>query len=189
MVSEMASLERSQGVTVLVTRRPKPGKQDAFEDYIRGITQCAMKHPGHLGANILKSQQEGGEYRILFKFDSRENLELWECSPEREKWRQMAEQVSEPQTVQVQNGLNAWFELPDEGGEAPPHPPKYKMALVVWLSIFTLVVTFTYLFEPLLSLLPFEPRILLLTGVVVFLMTYVVMPNLTRLLRSWLFKP
>jgi antibiotic biosynthesis monooxygenase (ABM) superfamily enzyme len=184
----METSESSQGVTVMVTRRPKPGMRDAFEDYIRGITQCAMKHPGHLGANILKPQHEEGEYRILFKFDSRDNLERWDKSEEREKWRQVAEEVSEPRTIQIQNGLDAWFELPDEGGSAPPHPPKYKMALVVWLSIFTLVVTLSHLFEPLLNRLPFEPRILLLTGVVVFLMTYVVMPNLTRLLKPWLFK-
>jgi antibiotic biosynthesis monooxygenase (ABM) superfamily enzyme len=178
----------SQGVTVMVTRRPKPGKRDAFEDYIRGITQCAMKHPGHLGANILKPQHDDGEYRIIFKFDSRENLEQWERSSEREKWRQMAEQVSEPRSLQIQNGLDVWFELSDEGVDRPSHPPKYKIALVVWLSIFTLVVTFSHLFESLLNLLPFEARILLLTGVVVFLMTYVVMPNLTKLLHPWLFK-
>jgi antibiotic biosynthesis monooxygenase (ABM) superfamily enzyme len=147
-----------------------------------------MKHPGHLGAIILKPQLEEGEYRIIFKFDCRENLEQWERSQERDKWRQIAEQVSEPRTMQLQNGLDAWFELPEEGEGPPSHPPKYKMALVVWLSIFTLVVTLSHLFEPLLNLLPFEPRILLLTGVVVFLMTYVVMPNLTKLLHPWLFK-
>ncbi len=184
----MESSGNSQGVTVMVTRRPKPGMRDAFEDYIRGITQCAMKHPGHLGVNILKPLLEEGEYRILFKFDSRENLQHWESSPEREKWRQLAEEVSEPKTVQIQNGLDAWFELPDDAGSPPPHPPKYKMALVVWLSIFTLVVTLSRLFESVLNLLPYIPRILLLTGMVVFLMTYVVMPNLTKLLKPWLFK-
>lgn len=178
----------SRGVTVVVTRRPKPGCEAPFEEYIKGITHCAMQHPGHLGVNVFKPQSPAGEYRIIFKFDSQENLDRWESSEARNKWRKVAEEVSEPHTIEVLSGLEAWLVLPGEEQPAPTHPPKYKMALVVWMSIYTLVITLSHLFGFLLNPLPFELRILILTCCVVILMTYLVVPFLTKLLRPWLFK-
>ena len=43
------------------------------------------------------------------------------------------------------------------------------------------------LFGPLLSLLPMLVRTLVLTAVMVTLMTYVIMPRMTRLFSSWLY--
>ncbi len=178
----MNASDGTQGVTVLVTRRPKAARKEKFEAYLKGITQCAMKHQGHFGVSIFKPEEgKEGDYRIIFKFDSEENLALWEQSDERQKWHGVAEEVSETGTVEISTGLESWFTIPNQTGPVP-HPPKYKMALVIWIGIFSLVTLLSLLLDP------FLPRIFLLTAIVVLLMTYVVMPFLTSLLKKWLYQ-
>ncbi|MET0070923.1 MAG: antibiotic biosynthesis monooxygenase [Candidatus Thiodiazotropha sp.] len=172
-------------VTVFVTRRPKAGKEEAFEDYLTGITQAALQHQGHLGTNIFRPAKPGGDYRIIFKFDRRSNLERWEGSAEREEWRAIAEEVSEPRQVETISGLEAWFTLPSCALNV--HPPKYKMALVVWMGVFSLVTLLSSLLAPLISAWPSLLQTFLLTALVVVCLTYAVMPLLTRLFSGWLY--
>ncbi|NDJ25563.1 hypothetical protein GS682_28905 [Nostoc sp. B(2019)] len=68
-------------------------------------------------------------------------------------------------------------------------PPRYKMFLLTWLAIYPLITGIYLLFGNLLSGLPLLLRTLLLTGVLVYLMTYLVMPKLTKIFHKWLFKP
>jgi antibiotic biosynthesis monooxygenase (ABM) superfamily enzyme len=177
--------ESDPPVTVLVTRKPVPGREAEFEDYISGITHAAMRFPGHLGANVFRPNKPDGDYRIVFKFDRRSNLETWENSEERAEWREIAETVSQPRTVQTITGLEAWFTLPDCAINV--HPPKYKMAFLVWLGVFTLVTLFSYLVGPLIQGWPLMGRILATTLFVVPTLTYFVLPFLTRLFSRWLY--
>ncbi len=172
-------------VTVLVTRRPLPGKENEFEAYIEGITEAAGSQPGHLGSTIFRpSAGQGNAYRILFRFDRRSNLERWENSQERQKWREMASRVSQPREAQVESGLEAWFTLPQ--CDAPAHPPRIRQALVVWLGIFSIVTLLSIVLTPWIAHWPLVARVFVFTGVVVALMTWVVMPRLTRWFAGWL---
>jgi antibiotic biosynthesis monooxygenase (ABM) superfamily enzyme len=71
----------------------------------------------------------------------------------------------------------------------PASPPRYKIALLTWAGVFTLLTAANVVFGPLLALLPLPARTLLLTGLVVGLMTYIVMPRLTRWCAGWLISP
>lgn len=177
--------ESDPPVTVLVTRKPVPGREAEFEDYIAGITHAAMRFPGHLGANVFRPNKPDGDYRIVFKFDRRSNLEKWENSRERAEWAEVAETVSQPREVQTITGLEAWFTLPDCAINV--HPPKYKMAFLVWLGVFTLVTLFSYLIGPLIVDWPLLARVLATTLFVVPTLTYFVLPFLTRLFSKWLY--
>jgi hypothetical protein len=65
-------------------------------------------------------------------------------------------------------------------------PPRYKMFLLTWLAIYPLITAIYLLFGSLLNALPLLLRTLLLTGVLVYLMTYLVMPKLTKAFHRWL---
>jgi antibiotic biosynthesis monooxygenase (ABM) superfamily enzyme len=82
-------------------------------------------------------------------------------------------------------GLESWFTLPGRPG-APP-PPPYKMALLTWITIFPLITGLVVVLGPLLEDLPLVLRLGITTAVAVPLMTWVVMPRVTRLLRRWLY--
>ena len=59
------------------------------------------------------------------------------------------------------------------------------MALLTWLTMFPMVVGLVYLLAPLR--LPFVVSIGLSTGINVALLTWIVMPRLTRALHRWLY--
>lgn len=68
-------------VTVVISRRVKPGCKKAFEKFISGITSAAMTFDGHLGTNVFRpSSPQDNEYKIIFKFDRASNLQIWEES-------------------------------------------------------------------------------------------------------------
>lgn len=173
-------------VTVEVLRRPKPGRELDFEEYLTGISRAAMAHPGHLGTNIFRPADGSNQaYRVIFKFDRSSNLQRWESSEERAQWRALAETVSITCKREVTSGLEAWFTLSEHIAE--PHPSKHKMTLVVWLGIYMLVNIAFVTVGPFVESLPLLVRTLIITGLVVPVMTYFVLPFLTRLFGSWLF--
>jgi antibiotic biosynthesis monooxygenase (ABM) superfamily enzyme len=102
-----------------------------------------------LGSNVFHPNRSDALYRIVFKFDRRSNLEKWENSPERAKWRVIAESVCQARKVETITGLEAWFTLPDCAINV--HPPKYKMAFLVWLGVSSLVALLSYLLGRLIS--------------------------------------
>jgi len=66
-------------------------------------------------------------------------------------------------------------------------PPQDKMFWLTWLGIYPLITGISFVFEPWLILLSLPLRTLILSGVLVLLMTYAVMPMLTELSRDWLY--
>jgi uncharacterized protein len=103
--------------------------------------------------------------------------------------------------VQKFTGLEFWFtprsasrtESEANNNEALSQPvnlppPRYKMAIVTSGIVFVLLNTLI----PQIELLT-APRPLLLSSllgviIMVFLMTYLIMPSITRLLKPWLYK-
>ena len=174
-------------VTAVASRRVKPGREREFEEWVSGMLADANKFPGYLGSEVLRpSDPEDDEYRIISRFDHASNLHAWENSEERHHWlRQSRPLLHEKEKVRVLTGLETWFTLPSRSGE--PAPPRYKMALVTWLAVFPVVaVIFTH-FGQWLNLLPTLLRTLVFTVVMVTLMTYVIMPRMTRLFSFWLY--
>ena len=64
-------------------------------------------------------------------------------------------------------------------------PAKWKMALLTWLALLPQVVALGFLLAPLR--LPFVIAAPVSTAIPVALLTWVIMPRLTRLLSRWLY--
>ncbi len=174
-------------VTIVAAHRVKPGKEKAFEETLSGLLNAAMSFEGHLGANILRpSNASDPHYRIIFKFNRISNLQRWEESPVRREWlMRLASLTQDSLPLQILTGLETWFTLPQTRTIVPP--PRYKMALITWLAIFPLISTINVVFGSFLNQLPLLIRTFVLTVALVILMTYVVMPRMTRLFARWLY--
>ena len=122
----------------------------------------------------------------MYRFDSVAHLHAWLDSPQRAGWLERAEpHVAGPMRTQVLTGLEGWFTVSTQPGVPPP--PAYKMAVVTWVTIFPLITGVVVASAPLLGRLPLVVRLAVTTGVTVPLMTWVVMPRVTRLLHRWLY--
>ena len=174
-------------VTVLITRRVRPGRERAFEDVAASLIEAAARFPGHLGGYVLRPEGEGSAlYQTLFAFDDQSHLDAWTASAERRALVDKLAQVSEGEgAVHSLSGLEGWFALPEAPTRKPP--PRPKMALVTWMGIFPLVYVLSKTVTPLLSGFPPVVGILAVTFLVTVAMTWVVMPFLVRMMAKWLY--
>jgi antibiotic biosynthesis monooxygenase (ABM) superfamily enzyme len=165
-------------VTVLVTRRVKPGHDVAFEQAMGGMLTTARGFAGHLGGQVVCPTDQAGAgvastdlYHVVFAFDNADHLAAWQGSPERAAiLASVAEHTVGASEMRQVSGLAHWFTEPKGAPQAPP--PRWKVAVVTWLGIFpTVLVLFLTV---------------AITALVVLLMTWVVAPQLTRWLRGWL---
>src|SRR5207245_1202860 len=85
--------------------------------------------------------------------------------------------------AQIRTGLETWFTVP--GLPAPPTaPPRWKMALVTWLALLPQVIILSHVVP---KGFPFLLSVALSTAIPVAMLTWVIMPRLTRLLYGWLY--
>jgi len=174
-------------VTVEVVQRVRKSKEREFEALLEQIISTASTFEGYLGSSVFRpSHQDDSEYRIVFKFDRLENLKRWEHSPVRQRFLTQAHTLTvDTGTFSIITGLETWFTLPAKPGMLPP--PRYKMVLVSGLAIFGINQLLTVLPLDWLAQLPSVLRLLILVFLTTTLMTYVVMPRLTKLLAWWLY--
>ncbi len=177
--------ESNGPVTTSISRRIIPGREAAYEEWVTGITSEALKFPGHMGVNVLRPTSKSREYVTIFRYDSYEHMKAWEDSPIRTEWLAKLEGIIEgEERVHKGTGLEFWFSLP----ELPTSQPSpHKMALVLLFVVFTLVLLLNFFLSPLIGDWPLWARVFISVFCQVMLMTYVVMPRVTRLLKSWLF--
>lgn len=173
-------------VTVVVTRVVKAGREREYEEVLRKILEVAQRFPGHLGVNVMKPRNPGDrEYTLVFRFDTVENLRRWELSKERAEFIVKVAPFTEGEAhVQKLTGMEAWFALP---GHTVRPPARYKMAVVSWVAAFPLVQLMTGFLLPRLEFLPPIAKGLVMSVMMIVLMTYVVMPRLTKLFAPWLY--
>ncbi|MCD1646661.1 antibiotic biosynthesis monooxygenase [Marinobacter adhaerens] len=174
-------------LTVVVSRRVKKGNQEEFEALSSKMTERASRFPGYLGTTMFRpASEDDPEYRIVFKFRDRESLERWESSEERaDLLGQIESLLIQPSEREVTSGIVTWFTLPGQNPVAPP--PKWKMTLVSWLALYPAVTLVFVMFGDWLAQIPLFVRTLLVTAVVMLLMSYVLMPRMTRWFAFWLF--
>ena len=174
-------------VTVVVSRRVKPGSEAEFEKLSTAMSMAATQFPGHLGSNMFRpATADDPEYRIVFKFRSQEDLEHWQNSPERLAHLESFEKLLvAPAKTEVLSGMVTWFTLPTQNPVKPP--PKYKMTVVSWLALYPTVSVIFLVFGGLLEPLPLLLRTMMITGVLMPLMSYVLMPRFTRWFAFWLY--
>jgi hypothetical protein len=171
-------------VTVTVARRVAAGREQEFTRWYDGIIGCAARFPGFLGAGILRPHETGHDWHVVYRFADDDALHRWEASPERADWLRRAEAFAEETGVQRVSGLETWFSLP---GRTAPAPPKWKMAAVTIVAIIPLVLLMNVLVLPLLDGWPLIGRTLVFSLTLTGLMTWVVMPRLSRLFRRFLY--
>lgn len=174
-------------VTVSISRKPVAGREAAYEDWLHGVTAAASGFPGHMGVNILRpSGQTDGRYVLIYRFDTWAHCDRWERSNTRAEWIDRLDGLveGEPERRRV-TGLEAWFDLPEV--PAQQHAPQWKMALVLIAVVFVIVYPLQLVVVPLTGPWPHWLRTLTIAVIQVVLMTYLVMPRVTRVLKGWLF--
>lgn len=172
-------------VTVLFARTAKPGKEQAYEDWNRQLIRISEAQPGHMDTSVVA--EDNRRFITLQRFDSHQHLQAWLQSPERlsrlAQLNQLTEDAPEPAEL---TGMETWFTLP--GHIKSGHIPRWKMVLVTFCVIYSFVLALNAFIVPHIAHLPLPIRAALFPVIMVPLMTYVIMPRVTKLFRDWLYK-
>jgi antibiotic biosynthesis monooxygenase (ABM) superfamily enzyme len=164
--------------TVVVTRVVRPGKDQEFAEWADAVDRAASSSPGHLGGVRLHDDQ--GLSHLVYQFDSPEHLRAWERSPKRRELLAAGRELSDERRSTA-GGPNTWFDVP--GGNAPPG---WKRFLVTWGGAFpTLLVVSTLVSQ---IGLPQVLTLAISSCVLTAVLTWVILPRLTRRARPWLFR-
>lgn len=192
-IADGATAEGSNGlggepVTVVVTRRVKAGREVAYEAWLRRLQEdAASEFAGYLGTDVQPPATGGSEYTTVFRFDSVEHLRAFERSDLRARaLREVAPLVEEDAVWRRYSGLEFWFEPPP--GTSIPQPSRFRMAILLTAVVYTLVLAIGTLAAAVIGdAIPGPVRLLGVIAVEVALMTYFILPVLTRRLAGWIY--
>ena len=178
---------KSGPVTVSISRKIKPGLEEEYKQWEKAIIAEAATFPGYMGTNFIRPHPSTeNKFILIYRYDSYENANRWEHSEVRKRWLEVVEPLlTEEPVKQKVTGLEVWFDLPEISATKPA--PRYKMAIVLTVVLYVLGLSVNYLLQPVLEPLPWQADIFIVLIINVILMTYVIMPKLTYLLRNWLY--
>ncbi len=182
----MEQRDQTGPITISIARKVVPGRESDYEDWMHGITAEALAFDGHMGVNVIRPTRGSREYVTIFRFDTYEHSRAWEDSVERKSWLDKLDGIVEGQDeVRKGTGLEFWFSLP----ELPAaHPSPHKMAVVLLIVVFVLVSAIRAALTKLAPDWPPVAHLFVTVFCQVMLMTYIVMPRVTQLLKGWLFE-
>ena len=111
-------------------------------------------------------------------------MEIWDKSPDVQKLLQEVNMYS-TRHYETATGLETWFMLPDLKTVVPP--PRWKMAIVVFIAAYTTSLLARSFLSPLLSEWPLIASTVIFTTILVVSLTYIALPAFSQLLRRWLY--
>jgi antibiotic biosynthesis monooxygenase (ABM) superfamily enzyme len=168
---------------VAITRQVRPGCETRFEQELRAFFQRSFDADGVRGALLLVPPPGSGsrEYGILRTFAGEAERDAFYRSPLFQTWDEQVKPLTEGGChYRELHGLEAWFR------SAGDPPPRWKMALATFLGVFPVATALNLTLGQTIRTWPFLLGSALFNACVVALLTWVVMPLVTRLLHSWL---
>jgi len=170
-------------IHIAITRRVRPGCEAEFQQALREFLQTSFAHGGVLGANMLVPLpgSDTREYGILRTFADDKERDAFYESPMFKAWDERARTLTEGEALYRQlHGLEAWF----RSSHHPP--PRWKMATATFLGVFPVAMILNLTLGPVIRSWPYIISNAVFNACVVALLTWVVMPLLSRALRPWL---
>lgn len=182
--------EIDRSATVVITHRVSDNHQADYEQWLGEIIPLCKTYPGHMGVQVIRPHSDTvATYTIIIRYDTQAHLLAWMHSPDRQRLIEKVRPfLSDDDQFRVLEGLDFWF-TPET--IKVKLPTRWKQFLVTWSAIFPLVLLMSHLIAALMRQFGLPDnlylRTLIVTGAVVFLMVYAVMPRYTRLVHRWLF--
>ncbi|MEU1971881.1 antibiotic biosynthesis monooxygenase [Microbacterium sp. NPDC019599] len=194
-------------ITVAIERRIDPARTIEATSWMQAGTDLATGFDGFLGSGWVRAGESSDLWYMLYRFRDRPTLDAWERSTQRSWWLDSGRAFASEVRVERRTGIEGWFDAPfathvetrhptERSATGPiqqpipPAPPRWKQAVTIWLGFFptNLLASWLLGFIPGFTEWPLVARVLLATVLLTPVMTYLVLPWVTRTLRPWLQK-
>jgi antibiotic biosynthesis monooxygenase (ABM) superfamily enzyme len=168
-------------------------RKERVEDYLawRRRAIVAQAHiPGYLATEFFEPKAGGQEEWVdIVRYDSVEHLNVWLESKERTDLLKELDPIVESRHEHRVTGLEGWFALNRAPDEPVIPPPPWKQALTVLLALYPTVMTLNLITGPLMRNVSLPVNMLIGNVLSVALLTWIIMPWVTRWLNFWLSIP
>jgi antibiotic biosynthesis monooxygenase (ABM) superfamily enzyme len=179
--------DNQQEITTIICRKIRPSHEKDYDDWIRRYLKAERKAPGYLGTTIIIPGGNKSPFRyIIRRFTDKAAMERWDNSEESLK---LLTEVNDYSTRQYENstGLETWFTLPDLKTLSQSPPPKWKMAIVIFIAAYAISSVSRTILNPFLGEWPIFDNAVIYTAILVISLTYFALPIVNKIFRHWLY--
>jgi uncharacterized protein len=175
-------------VTTVFCRKIKPGHEKDYNDWVRRYLTFERKAPGYLGITVIVP---GGNSKstlryIIRLFADKAALKAWDNSEESLTLIEEADNYS-TRYYETSTGLETWFTLPGLESLTQSPPPKWKMAIVIFIAAYAISYVSRSILNPVIEQWPIHGNAVIYTAILVVSLIYFALPIANRLLRHWLY--
>lgn len=180
--------QETDATALVIEHKVRRGAEKRYEKWLAEILELIRKSPGYVGREIFPPAAAGEPYVVIVRFQTDGDLQAWLNSSERKAAiERMSDEFEEGDKTEVRAGIDVWFT--PKNSAVKPLP--YKQFLLTATAIYPLSLIVPRLLSPLFEIVPLlkNPLLagLIVTSIIVGLMTYLVMPFLTKWLSGWLY--
>lgn len=179
----LGAADDEDSVTAVVSHPVRPEHQVQFLDWQQRITEAQQRSSGFRGSELIPPVPGSQDsWTAICRFDSTETLQGWLDSDERAMLLQQVPQFRNFDLRVVNGSFGSWFSEPSEGST----PKSWKTALSVLVGLYPTVFLLTLAMAEAWKGAKLWGSLLPGNILSVAVLTWVVMPLLTRALGSWL---
>ncbi len=178
-------------VTVSIVRHVAPEHAAQMVAWVRAGSSLAERFDGFLGTGWVRPSPGSEKWHMLYRFADDASLDAWQSSPQRAWWLGAAQGLVGESLVERRTGIEGWFDEPSSRDveDLRPQaaaPPRWKQGVVIWLAFFPLSLLLGLALLALGLDLGIVLRTLITTLVATPVMTYLLLPWMTKRFEWWL---
>ncbi|UWR84004.1 antibiotic biosynthesis monooxygenase [Phaeobacter inhibens] len=176
----------SDSVTLAVTDHVPMEAKARYEALVEELHRLFEAQNGFLSVDTVRhSRPHQVEYTVLSRWSDEAAVTQWRENPAiREKLTQIEAITGGPAQHVQAIGLGMWVDHAD--GSAPHLPPAWKRTAMSAAAVYPMLMLLMALSSPIIGGLPQFLQVLIIVIVLSALLTWPIMPWLSKVLRPWL---
>lgn len=188
MSDDAEQKDADQWVGLVISELVRADRIVEYEEWSAGICEAAKSAPGFRARQVIEPRDSTHlEYLIVLKFDTLPNLDLWHESDDCRDWLAKSAAFIERRSHHDPGvGVEMWYTRPDPVAISPPF---WKQVVIGVIAVYPSIILLRWLTTPILAPLKLPPDLNLLISVFLLscLLTWPLMPMLTRFFNRWLY--
>ena len=182
-----ADIDQNRSVALIITHTIKTGEEKRYETWLADVLGAVSSVPGYLGREIFRPASGTRTYTSIVRFDTNDHLDFWvESAVRKSLVNRVSDLLEKGDVHEIRTGIDFWF-TPE--GVKPPKP--WKQFILTLSAVYPLSLIIPPIFNPLYRIWPIlgQPFIsgLLIAASLTALLTFVIMPRYTQLVKKWLY--
>lgn len=156
------------------------GHEDEFRAWADRVAELAIRADGYGGG--LKLEQSGGLFHLVHRFDTAADLDRWQNTSDYRRLMEEGDRFSTPRRQRVDGDYQA-VQLPSDSDSS-----KWKRFLMTWIAVFPVLLVLNAVFSLLPLQLPQPARLAITSPLLTAILTWVILPRVSRWLKPWVMK-